>query len=90
MNVYMISYPCDISNMKDIENEIKKCKSWWNYIDFNWIVLTNENVNDIWNRFEPIIDKTKHFLIIEVNPINLQGWLKQEEWDYINNTLRRK
>lgn len=85
--VYVVSYDGDISDDDSVISEIKSGISWWQYLDNMWLMVTEDSLNDIWYRLENKINKEKRFLIVEVNMKNRQGWLKQEEWDWIKEYI---
>ena len=61
---------------------IKQSGKWWRYLDSTWIVITQEDAEQLWNRLAQHIDKNDYMLIIEVRH-NVQGWLPKDAWDWI-------
>lgn len=87
---YIISYDKgEEDNYEGVISELKKGISWWQYLDKTWLIITEESSDEIWSRIEDKINKEKHFLIMEVNGKNRQGWLKQTEWDWIKENLEK-
>lgn len=66
----------------ELEEELKKSKGWWSYLERSWLVFTDENPTEIWKRIEEKINKKNSLLIIEVTS-NYQGWLPKDAWDWI-------
>ncbi|MCY4025665.1 MAG: hypothetical protein OXH75_05050 [Acidobacteria bacterium] len=59
MSAYSINYDLkkpgrDYSGLYDA---IKQSGKWWHYLDSTWIVITQEQPQQIWNRLAKQIDK---------------------------------
>lgn len=81
---YIITYDeseeFDYSEMK---NEIKKAKKWWNYLEYSWLIITNETSEEIWYRLEPYVNRKTSLLIAKLDENDMQGWLTRDAWDWI-------
>jgi hypothetical protein len=66
--------------------ELKKSPKWWHYLESTWLIQTSENPTQIWNRIVKHINNNDRVLIIEVRN-NIQGWLSQDAWDWINQNV---
>lgn len=56
--------------------------AWWHYIPGAlYFVDTSLDVNQIHNLLIKHIPY-RHFIVMEVNPKNQQGWLPKEAWDW--------
>lgn len=85
---YCISYDLRAAD-KDYEGlfeAIKKSPAWWHYLESTWLIVTNESPNEIWDRLQPHVDSNDYLLVIEVRK-NSQGWLPEEAWDWIKESL---
>lgn len=90
MKSYIVSYDkSDEDNYTSLEEELMQSGVWWHYLERTWIIMTDETPDEIWKRIEDKINKEKHFLLMEVNGKNRQGWLKQTEWDWIKENLEK-
>lgn len=90
MKSYIVSYDkSDEDNYTSLEQELMQSGVWWHYLERTWIIMTDETPDEIWKRIEDKINKEKHFLLMEVNGKNRQGWLKQTEWDWIKENLEK-
>jgi hypothetical protein len=68
-----------------IEQEICNSQSWWHHLDYTWLVITNENVNELYNRLARHFIQTDSLLIVQILPnATSQGWLPQEAWSWFN------
>lgn len=45
-----------------------------------------QTAQEIFDRIEPFLDRNDSCLVVEVKN-NKQGWLSQEEWEYVNNEI---
>lgn len=83
---YIITYDeseeFDYSEMK---NEIKKAKKWWNYLEYSWLIITNETSEEIWYRLEPYVNRKTSLLIAKLDENDMQGWLTRDAWDWIKD-----
>lgn len=90
MKSYIVSYDkSNEDNYTSLEEELMQSGVWWHYLERTWIIMTDETPDEIWKRIEDKINKEKHFLLMEVNGKNRQGWLKQTEWDWIKENLEK-
>lgn len=85
MAAYSINYDLKAPNRDyaGLYKAIKQSGKWWHYLDSTWIVITQEDAGQIWNRLAQHIDKNDYMLIIEVRD-NVQGWLPKDAWDWIH------
>lgn len=89
MKGYLITFNREAKgNYKLLEDEIKRSPDWWNYLNNTWIIITDENVDQIWERLEKYFPKDDKMLIIEVTN-NSQGWLSRDAWDWIKENLEK-
>lgn len=84
---YLIKYNrnCE-GDYAALEEEIKKCKHFWNYMDNTFIVITGETVDEIWSRIENYLPKKDNLIIIGVTS-HCQGALPRDAWDWINDRV---
>jgi hypothetical protein len=65
---------------------IKASQKWWHYLESCWVIVTDENPTQIWNRLAPAIDNSDRLLVIEVRD-SVQGWLPKDAWDWIHSNV---
>jgi hypothetical protein len=59
--------------------------TWWNYLPGGLYFFESAlEVNQLYSLFVHHMPN-RHFIIMEVNPQNQQGWLIQEAWDWFKN-----
>lgn len=84
--IYIVTYQL-IPNRKakDISEELQKSPNWWHYLDYTWLIQTNEGANQLYSRITPHLKDTDRVLIAQFMPnAQHQGWLPQDAWDWIN------
>jgi len=91
MRAFSINYDLKAPgrNYNDLYDAIKATGKWWHYLDSTWIVITNEDPTQIWNRLAGTVDKNDYLLIIEVLD-NVQGWLPKDAWDWIHANVPKR
>lgn len=75
-------------NYSLLDEEIKDSKEWWSYLDNSYIVLTDETVEEIWQRLEKYHPKDGRLLIVEIKG-NYQGWLETDAWKWLDERLNK-
>lgn len=84
---YLIKYNGNcIGDYSNLEEEIKKCANWWNYMTNTFIVITGETVNALWERLEIYFPKKDNLIIIGVTN-HYQGSLPKDAWEWIQENL---
>lgn len=89
MRAFAINYDLKVPNRnyEGLYEAIKQSGTkWWHYLDSTWLVVTNDNAQQIWNRLAQQIDKNDYILIIEVRD-NVQGWLPKDAWEWIHTNV---
>ncbi len=90
--IYLItvdnSYPFDTTIFHNyIANTLcpTHITSWWHYVSGGtYFVCSSLSVNQLYNLIYPVLPG-RHFIIMEVEPKNQQGWLPQKAWDWFKN-----
>lgn len=89
--VYMITYDLNKEGQK-YDEVIKAIKSastgdWCKYWQSSYLIKSNcASANEVSNLITPHLDENDRLLVIEVKN-NKQGWLTNDEWTYINNSI---
>lgn len=89
--VYFITYDLNKTG-KDYEGVYQAIRDasngvWCHYWESSWLIRSNLLTADqVFARIKPHLDKDDRCLVIEIKN-NKQGWLTQEQWDYINNHI---
>jgi len=64
-----------------------KTKTWWHYLGSTWIIQTDENATQVYNRLCHHILTSDRLLVIELAQ-DRQGWLPKDAWDWIRDKLQ--
>lgn len=89
--VYLITYDLNKQG-QDYENVIQAIKSasagvWCSYWKSSFLIKSNlRTASDVFAKIRPHLDSNDKVLVIEVKD-NKQGWLTNEQWEYINNSI---
>ena len=87
--VYVVSYDLRKpgKNYIGLMEQLQASQRWWHYLTSTWLISTNENASQLYNRLAPHLDQGDGILIIEAGN-HAQGWLPKEAWDWIHNEIR--
>lgn len=89
--VYLVTYDLNKTG-QDYENVIAAIKSastgvWCSYWKSSWLIKSSlATASEVFAKIEPYVDGNDRVIVIEVKD-NKQGWLKKEQWAYINNQI---
>ncbi len=91
MKAYLVSYEISRYSKKiyQLYMIIKECAFEENWIQcFNnlWIIKSELNINNIYEKLKEILDDSDCFIIIEITQ-NCDGWLNTNIWEYLNNSI---
>lgn len=90
MAVYMVTY--DLNNpgqrYDDVIQAIKEASTgvWCTYWESSYLIQSNLSVQQVFDRIAPHLDSNDKLLIIEVKE-NYQGWLENNQWEYIRENI---
>lgn len=90
MNVYLIATnsnpPFNLTkfhNFVTINLYPTHVSAWWHYLSGSvYMVKTNLNVNQL-NQLVKQHMGALHYMVIKVDPLDAQGWLPKEGWDWL-------
>lgn len=86
--ICMITYDLNSpgKNYEDVIQAIKDCSTgkYCSYWKSSYMIQTKKSVQGIFEAIKPYLDGNDRLIIIEVKR-NYQGWLNQNQWDYIRN-----
>jgi hypothetical protein len=87
-NAFCISYDLkakdgDYSGMYEV---LKASKHWWHYLESTWIVVVDQDADQLWSKLEPHVKKGDRVLIIGVSSES-QGLLPEKAWDWIQRNI---
>jgi len=91
--IYLITYnKALLRNYTPLENTIKQCSlAWWHHLDNTWLIETNLNLNQIYQRLSGCIQPQDRLLIIEIsNQADYEGYLPQEAWNWMNQKMLKR
>lgn len=81
--IYIINYKVKGSDVA-LKESIKTAKSWFNYFDGCWIIISVKTLQNWQDKLSAHIDKgVDHLLIIEVNLKDYNGWMPKNAWDWL-------
>lgn len=88
--VYLITYDLNSPGQKydDVIEAIKSTSTnWCHYWDSSYLIKSNcQTAEEVFDKIKPHLDKNDRVLVIEVKN-NKQGWLTEEQWNYINKSI---
>ena len=88
--LYLITYDLKGKGHDDYNNlyeAIKKCGTWWHYLDSTWIVkssLTKETIHD---NLIVVMNSNDYLLIVDITNRSYWGSLPKEAWDWIQQNI---
>lgn len=85
MNIFIISYDLKVPgrDYASLYNEIKKLGDWQHPLESTWVVESNLDENQIYDRLKPTLDDNDLLLILKVYPEARQGWLAKSFWGWM-------
>ena len=87
MNVYIVSYELrEKKNYTGLFEQLRASPGWWHYLGSTWLIATQENANQLYNRLSPHLDTKDSILVIQAGT-EMQGWLPQDAWEWIGREL---
>ena len=63
--------------------------NWWHWMSGCWIVKTDFNANEIFERLKPVLSKTDWVLVIEINN-DYQGYLPEHAWKWLRSAFTKE
>ena len=84
--IYIVSYSYKnrLTNPEPLEKELVKSKGWCHYLDYTWLIDTEERPEELNKRLLKHIKKG-FLLIVQLHPLaEVQGWLPKEVWEWIS------
>lgn len=89
MSAYMITYDLNSKGQKydEVINAIKNSSSYWcTFWKSSFLIKSSLTPDQITDNIKPHLDGNDRLIVIEVKN-NYQGWLSEDEWKYINETI---
>jgi hypothetical protein len=89
MPVYSVTYDLNKpgQNYSGLIDELKAFPSFIHLLKSEWLIGTNETPDQVFNRLGQFLDKGDRILIVKIVDFK-QGWLTEEQWDWINQAFR--
>lgn len=67
-------------------------EKWMHYMECNWVVVSDKSVKEITDQLVPWVrnsdDRNQLLLVTELDPTNINGWLPQGAWNWIQKNQR--
>lgn len=71
-------------NYEPLYLAIKQCgDKWWHYMDSVWLVHTNLNPQQCFDRLRLSLDENDYVLVLDITRQQRQGWLPKDAWDWV-------
>jgi hypothetical protein len=84
LRTYMLTFSVDGANLPTLEHFIKNSTvivGYWNYIPYVYCLKSYSTATDLARIFDVVFPKG-NFIIVEINPSNLDGRLVQGAWGW--------
>lgn len=86
--VYMITYDLNSAGQRynELISAIKGASNgrWCTYWKSSYLIQSPLSPSQIADRLKPYLDSNDRLIVIEVKR-NYEGWLTDDEWNYIND-----
>lgn len=86
--VYMITYDLNSAGQRynELISAIKGASNgrWCTYWKSSYLIKSSLSPSQIADRLKPYLDSNDRLIVIEVKR-NYEGWLTDDEWNYIND-----
>lgn len=86
--VYMVTYDLKSpgQNYDDVIKAIKDSSTgkWCSYWESSYLIQSLKTADQIQNAIQPYLDSNDRLIVIKVVR-NYQGWLNEEQWNYIRD-----
>lgn len=90
MAVYMITYDLNSAGQKydEVIKAIKDSSTgvWCTYWKSSYLIKSHLTVNQVSDKITPHLDSNDRLIVIEVKN-NYQGWLAEDDWKYIRESI---
>ena len=67
-------------------------EKWMHYMECNWVIVSDKSVKEITDQLVPWVrnsdDRNQLLLVTEIDPNNVNGWLPQGAWSWIQKNQR--
>lgn len=71
-------------NYESLYESIKQCGTkWWHYLDSVWLIKTDLNPQQCFERLHRKIDENDYLFIVEISKQSHEGWLPNAAWEWI-------
>jgi len=90
--LFEVSYTLNPSraNQPLLDSLMKSDGGFMHYFDSCWLIATNEDVTQLYNRLKPFFLDSDLFLIVEIKQSSAYyGWLPQEAWDWMKDKYNK-
>jgi hypothetical protein len=66
--------------------ELKRCRSWWHYLDKTWLISTQETLDQVDKRLRQHLGPTDKLLILKFHG-EYAGTLPEEAWGWMEERM---
>lgn len=71
-------------------NLLRSAPGWWHYLEWAYIIETDETENSWVDKIRNAIDSMDCFLVVEITDRTIKGWLPEDAWAWINEKTKQK
>lgn len=85
--LYLVSYTLNPSRKNpNLENELQTTGTWWHHLDYTWIIVSQETVEQLYNRLVQHLVESDHIFIVEIPTYaRYFGYLPKDAWEWLQN-----
>lgn len=89
MRVFLVTYQLrPVREHPALLQALQKTGIWMHYIDYTWLIATNETALELFDRISVLLTKADSELIIEIKRgSQYRGWLPQDAWDWVQKWI---
>jgi hypothetical protein len=76
------------NQLNEFITQNKFTETWWNFIPSVYVVNTNHELADVKRAIHSFLGNTASFLVIEVDPVKVTGFLKPGGWQAFKKDIQ--
>ncbi len=89
-NVYVVSYDLSKSrNYTGLHEALKGYPSWWHYLDSTWLIISQNDSQQVYRELSQHIDPEDKMLVMEAGK-DYYGWISEHTWQRIERYCNNK
>lgn len=80
---FFITYSENIENAQLMKDRIKQYEDYFNFLDNNWFIYSNDKAQDIYNKLSKGEFENDLILVMAVDLRNYWGRLNKDVWEWL-------